>query len=274
MAATATPIGEHLRQWRQRRRLSQLAFALQADVSQRHLSCLESGKAAPSREMVLRLAEQLQVPLRERNAMLVAAGYAPLYAERPLDDPALAPVRQAVQQVLQAHEPWPALAIDRHWQLVAANRMLPLLLAGVGSGLMAPPVNVLRLSLHPDGLAPRILNYRAWRAHLLERLRQQAGGTGDPVLAALLQELQALPSPASVEAAAPGPVDDPEPGGIAMPLRLSTPVGPLSLLSTTTVFGTPRDITLAELALEAFYPADEATAQRLRRLAEPGRTPL
>lgn len=265
--AAATPIGEHLRQWRQRRRLSQLAFALQAEVSQRHLSCLESGKAAPSREMVLRLAEQLQVPLRERNTLLVAAGYAPLYSERPLDDPALAPVRQAVQAVLQAHEPWPALAIDRHWHLVAANRALPLLLAGVDARLMALPVNVLRLSLHPDGLAPRVLNYGAWRHHLLERLRQQVAATGDPVLDTLLQELQALPPPAAHHGVDHGLGEDPVPGGIAMPLRLATPVGPLTLLSTTTVFGTPRDITLAELALEAFYPADEATAERLRRLA-------
>jgi len=256
-------IGDLLREWRARRHLSQLALATEADISQRHLSCIESGKAAPSREMVLRLAGRLDLPLRERNAMLVAAGFAPLYAERPLDHPAMAPARRAVQAVLQAHEPWPALAVDRHWQLVAANRVLPALLAGAKPGLLAPPVNVLRLSLHPQGLAPRILNLAQWRAHLLERLRLQILATGDAVLVELLKELQDYPAPAPQADEA----DTGAWGGIAVPLRLATSVGPMSLLSTTTVFGTPRDVTLAELALEAFYPADEATAQRLRGLA-------
>lgn len=260
-------IGDHLREWRRRRHLSQLAFALQADISQRHLSCIESGKAAPSREMVLRLASRLEVPLRERNAMLVAAGYAPMYAESSLDDPAMAPARRAIEAVLAAHEPYPALAIDRHWHLLAANRVLPMLLAGVGAGLMAPPVNVLRLSLHPEGLAPRILNLPQWREHLLERLRLQIIATGDEVLVALLQELQAYPAPPALHAVTSPPAEDL--GGIAVPLRLATPVGTLSLLSTTTVFGTPRDVTLSELALEAFYPADQATADRLGALATP-----
>lgn len=260
---SAATIGDLLRDWRARRHLSQLALAMEADISQRHLSCIESGKAAPSREMVLRLAGRLDLPLRERNAMLRAAGYAPLYAERPLDHPAMAPARRAVDAVLQAHEPWPALAVDRHWQLVAANRVLPMLLAGADPGQLAPPVNVLRLSLHPQGLAPRILNLAQWRTHLLERLRLQILATGDEVLVELLQELRDYPAPApQAEEADTGAW-----GGIAVPLRLATPLGPLSLLSTTTVFGTPRDVTLAELALEAFYPADDATAERLRGLA-------
>ena len=260
---SAATIGDLLREWRARRHLSQLALAMEADISQRHLSCIESGKAAPSREMVLRLAGRLDLPLRERNAMLMAAGFAPLYAERPLDHPAMAPARRAVQAVLQAHEPWPALAVDRHWQLVAANRVLPALLAGAEPGLLAPPVNVLRLSLHPHGLAPRILNLAQWRAHLLERLRLQILATGDAVLVELLQELRDYPA----QAPQADEADTGAWGGIAVPLRLATPVGTLWLLSTTTVFGTPRDVTLAELALEAFYPADEATAHRLRELA-------
>ncbi|MEF7614381.1 helix-turn-helix transcriptional regulator [Aquincola sp. MAHUQ-54] len=265
--AASHALGDCLREWRKRRRVSQLEFALQADVSQRHLSCIESGRATPSREMVLRLAERLEVPLRERNVMLAAAGYAPVYAERPLDDPALRPAREAIELVLKGHEPYPALAIDRHWQLVAANAAVATLIAGASPALLAPPVNVLRLSLHPQGLAPRIANLGPWRAHLLERLRQQIAATGDPVLAALRDELEALPGPAAPAAALAAAQAF---GGIAVPLQLDTAAGRLSLLSTTTVFGTPRDITLAELALEAFYPADEASAALLRRLHAPG----
>lgn len=264
-------VGPLVREWRQRRRLSQLALALEADVSQRHLSFVESGRAQPSREMVLRLAERLDVPLRDRNQFLLAAGYAPMYAQRALSDPALAPACQAVERVLAGHEPYPALAVDRHWTLVAANRAVAPLLVGVGAGLLAPPVNVLRLSLHPDGLAPRIVNFAEWRAHLLERLAQQVARNADPVLVALHGELSALPAPrpARRAAGACAQTGATEGGGVFVPLQLETGDGVLTLLSTTTVFGTPVDVTLAELALECFFPADAATAESLHRAARP-----
>ncbi|MDB5372585.1 MAG: transcriptional regulator [Belnapia sp.] len=259
------PIGALLRAWRQRRRRSQLDLALDAEISQRHLSFLESGRAAPSRSMVLRLAEQLEVPLRERNALLLAAGFAPPYAERPLDDPAMTPARAAVELILGAQLPHPALAVDRHWRLVAANAAVAPLLEGVAAALLAPPVNVMRLALHPRGLAPRIANLAEWRAHLLERLRRQVATSADPVLAALLAELAAIEPPPGASFQA-GPH---LPGGILVPLELETAVGRLSLISTTTVFGTPAEVTLSELAIEAFYPADAATAARLQRLVSP-----
>jgi transcriptional regulator with XRE-family HTH domain len=262
-AGLMRPFGEHLRAWRQRRRMSQLELAAEAEVSTRHLSFVETGRSVPSREMVLRLAERLGVPLRERNALLVAAGYAPMYRERPLDDPALAAARAAVQQILRSHEPWPALAVDRHWNLVAANAMVQPLLAGIPAVLLEPPLNVLRLSLHPEGLAPRIVNLGQWRHHLFERLRQQIQATADPVLQALEQELRAYPLPAGAESTRLAG----EVLGVAMPLQLRTPVGVLGLLSTVTVFGTPVDVTLQELALETFFPADDASARMLREFA-------
>jgi transcriptional regulator with XRE-family HTH domain len=257
MNSTATlSFGTQLREWRQRRRLSQLDLSVDADVSTRHLSFVETGRAMPSREMVLRLADRLDVPLRERNRLLTAAGYAPMYSERPLDDPALKAARAAIELVLKGHEPYPALAIDRHWTLVSYNRAVPPLLEGVDAELLQPPLNVLRLSLHPGGLAPRIVNLAQWRAHLLARLRQQVSVSADPKLAALLDELRAYPAPEEghaevVEAA------------VVVPLVLSSPGGNMSFISTTTVFGTPVDITLSELALETFFPADAATAAML-----------
>jgi transcriptional regulator with XRE-family HTH domain len=260
------PFGEHLRHWRQHRRLSQLDLAQEADISTRHLSFVETGRSVPSREMVLRLAERLDVPLRERNALLVAAGYAPMYRERALDDPALAPARRAVDLILKSHEPYPALAIDRHWNLVSANAMVPHLLAGADPSLLQAPVNVLRLSLHPKGLAPKIANLGQWRGHLFERLRQQIQATDDAVLAALLDELRAYPpGDASQESHLEG-----ELVGVAMPFRFRTSLGVLSFISTTTIFGTPVDVTLQELALETFFPADAETAEVLRRLAASG----
>lgn len=261
-AAGAGP-GDYLRAWRQRRRLSQLDFALEAEISQRHLSFLESGRARPSREMLLHLAERLDVPLRERNAMLLAAGFAPVFAEHGLDDPAMAMARGAIEAVLKGHEPYPALAVDRHWTLVAANAAVaPLMGLAADRALLEPPVNVLRLSLHPDGLAPRIANLAEWRGHLLDRLRRQAAVTGDPVLAELLAELAGYPAPENLRAMHPGPTVDH--AGVLVPLQLATEAGLMSFISTTTVFGTPRDITLSELALEAFFPADSETAARLR----------
>jgi len=257
--------GEHLRHWRQHRRLSQEGLAQEAEVSTRHLSFVETGRSVPSREMVLRLADRLQVPLRERNALLVAAGYAPMYRERPLSDPALAPARQAVDLILKAHEPHPALAVDRHWNLLAANRMVAPLLAGAAPTLLEGPVNVLRLSLHPQGLAPRILNLVQWREHLFERLQQQIRATGDAQLAALLDELRAYPVPGAGQDRRL----DGELLGVAMPFLFQPSHGPLlRLISTTTVFGSPVDVTLQELALETFFPGDEASAAALRELAK------
>lgn len=259
----AAGFGEQLRQWRQHRRLSQLALSLDAGISTRHLSFVETGRSQPSRELVLRLAECLQVPLRERNGLLLAAGYAPMYAQRPWDDPALAPARAAVERVLGGYEPHPALALDRHWQLVMANRMVGPLLAGVAPALLAPPVNVLRLSLHPQGLAPRILNLDEWRAHLLERLHQQIVLTADARLRDLMDELRGLDG-AHPGLAASSPRSAPPP--LAVPLRIATPIGELALISTTTIFGSPVDVTLSELAIEAFFPADALTGQRLAAL--------
>jgi hypothetical protein len=213
--------------------------------------------------MVLRLAERLDVPLRERNTLLVAAGYAPMYRERPLDDPALAPARQAVELILKSHEPYPALAIDRHWNLLAANAMVPHLLAGADASLLQGQVNVLRLSLHPLGLAPKIVNLGQWRSHIFERLRQQISATGDTVLASLLDELRGYPVPEGADATHL----EGEHLGVVMPFKFRTGQGVLSFISTTTVFGTPVDVTLQEMALETFFPADEFTAQALRQLA-------
>ena len=259
---TIRPIGDHLREWRQRRRLSQLDLALEAEISTKHLSFLETGRAQPSREMVLRLAEQLGVPLRERNVLLVSAGFAPVFPQRTLSDPALQPARRAVDLVLKGHEPYPAIAIDRHWTLVAHNAAVPRLLAAADPSLLQPPVNVLRLSLHPKGLAPRIENLAEWRAHLLTRLRQQIDVTADPELTKLLDELAAYPAPGSAKSPRTNVTD--EYAGVVVPLRYVTDAGTLSLFSTTTIFGTPVDVTLAELAIESFFPADAATADMLR----------
>jgi transcriptional regulator with XRE-family HTH domain len=254
-------VGELLRDWRQRRRLSQLELAGEADISTRHLSFIETGRSQPSRSMLLRLAERLDMPLRARNELLNAAGFAALYAERPLDAPEMSVARRTIDAVLAAHAPFPALAVDRHWTLVASNAAVGALLAGVSAELLQGAVNVLRLSLHPDGLAPRIVNLGEWRAHLLARLQQQIDRSGDAQLVALHAELAAYPSR--------GEVHSHDLDAIAVPLRLRVDgqAEPLSLISTTTVFGTPVDVTLSELALECFYPADDATRAALQRRA-------
>ncbi|MBN1094396.1 helix-turn-helix domain-containing protein [Blastococcus sp. TML/M2B] len=255
--AGEVPVGELLRSWRRRRRLSQLDLAVEAGVSARHLSFVETGRARPSREMVLHLAEQLEVPLGARNELLAAAGFAPAYRRRDLGDPDMAVVREALDRVLAAYEPFPALAVDRGWHLVAANGALSALLDGVAPHLLEPPVNVLRLSLHPEGLAPRILNLPQWRRHVLHRLGREAHLAGDLALAALHRELLTLP----------GGLDRSPPDGIAVPLRLRTgdDGAVLSFLSTVTTFGTAVDLTAAELSVEAFLPADDATAAALSR---------
>jgi len=255
-------VGTMLRDWRRRRHLSQLDLACEADISSRHLSFLETGRSQPSREMVLHLAERLDVPLRERNTMLLAAGYAPVYGERPLDDPTLQAARRVVDLVLAGHEPFPAIAVDRHWTLIASNRAVSPLLGGIELSLLEPPVNVLRLGLHPRGLAPRIANLDQWRSHLLARLRRQIEVSADPVLAELLNELSSYPMPHLERPHTPDAIDF---AGVAVPFQIATEVGILSFLSTTTVFGTPVDITLSELALETFFPADSLTLDAITR---------
>ena len=259
-------VGDLLREWRHRRGLSQFDLAEEAEISTRHLSFVETGRSSASRDVLLRLAEHLDMPLRARNHLLNAAGFSAPCPERRFDDPALDVARRTVESVLAAHAPFPALAVDRHWTLLASNSAVAPLLAGVAESLLAPPINVLRLSLHPEGLAPRIDNLGEWRGHLLTRLRQQIDRAGDTRLTALHAELVAYPSRASV--ARPADL-----AGIAVPLRLRV-AGKrevLSLISMTMVFGTPVDVTLSELALECFFPADEPTRAALQRDA-PNRT--
>ena len=254
------PVGDQLRGWRQRRRLSQLELALDCNMSQRHLSFVETGRARPSRGTVLTLAERLDVPLRDRNRMLIGAGLAPAYPERDLDAEALHQVREGLRRIVMCHEPWPALVIDRHWRLVFANRAVAPLLQGVAPHLLEHPVNVLRLALSPDGLAPRTLGFAAWRGHLLARLRHEVEMTADSALAALLEELTALPGPGGDAMPDPLPTQ-----ASVVPFVLDTAAGRRSFFTATTVFGTAADVTLSELAIEAFYPADAATAEALRR---------
>jgi transcriptional regulator with XRE-family HTH domain len=256
-----TPVGSLLREWRQRRRLSQLELACDAGISTRHLSFVETGRAQPSRDMLLHLSEQLEVPVRERNVLLVAAGYAPIFPERPLADPALAAARAAIDLVLERQKPYPAFALDRHWRIVASNAALPQLYDGVAPELMQPPVNAMRFSLHPRGLAPRIANLGEWRAHLLYRLRREVELTADPVLIELLQEVGGYPMRSHQPLQIKGIEHD-----IAVPFRIKTNEGVLSFFSMTTVFGTPVDVMLSELALELFFPADDETAAAVKRM--------
>lgn len=257
-AANDNRVGDLLREWRQRRRLSQLDLALDAGVSSRHLSFVETGRSRPSPQMVVTLAQRLELPLRERNRLLLAAGYAPRYQERPLDGPELAPVRDAVSRLLAGHEPYPAIAVDTMWNLVASNGALDLLLEGVADELLVPPANCIRMALHPDGLAPRIRNLGEWRGHLLARLRREASLRRDPRLDELLAEVESYPGG-----------EPPERSGIEImvTLRLASSAGELTLFSTVTTFGTAVDITVAELSIETFFPADEATAEALRAAA-------
>jgi transcriptional regulator with XRE-family HTH domain len=233
------------------------------NISTRHLSFVETGRSQPSRAMVLRLAERLNVPYRERNTLLTAAGYAPMYAVRPLSDPALASARAAVDLILSGHEPYPALLVDRHWTMLATNRAIAAFLVGVDESLLVPPVNALRLTLHPKGLAPRIENLAQWRAHLLARVARDLDITADPLLDELLKELRSYGGGDGTEHAE---LLHPE---IVVPLKLRTAAGVLSCFSTTTVFGTATEVTLSELVLEAFYPADEQSAEILRKVAPP-----
>ena len=265
-------VGVLLRQWRERRRLSQLELSIRAEISTRHLSFVETGRSAPSRDMVLQLTDRLDVPLRERNRLLLAAGFAPVYSETPLDDPQMDTIRAAVRQLLTGHEPYPAVVVDRSWNLVEANSSIALLTDLIAPHLLAPPANVLRASLHPEGLAPHIVNLGEWRGHLLHRVRRIVELTADPDIIKLAEELESYPCDhPEPEPNLPGPRE------IMMPLRLRAPDGgaELSFFSMVATFGTPLDVTLSELAIEAFYPADAATEIELTRrsanIAEPPR---
>lgn len=258
MQTNTLPIGGHLRQWRERRHLSQLDLAYTAEISPRHLSFLETGRSKPSREMILNLAEHLEIPVRERNVLLVAGGFAPMFQERPLTDPALASFKSAIDVVLAAQKPYPAFALDRHWNVAASNAALPQMYEGCAEHLLAAPLNVLRLSLHPEGLAPRIENLAEWRAHLLHRLRRQVDLTADRGLVDLEKELLTYPAPRESGGAG---------DGIVVPLRIRVGTDVLSFFSTTMVFGTPLDVTLSELAIESFFPADDATIAAVRNLS-------
>jgi transcriptional regulator with XRE-family HTH domain len=263
-------VGERLRTWRERRRVSQLDLSLQAGISARHLSFVETGRSKPSSGLILRLSEELDVPLRERNALLLAGGFAPAYPERGLDAPPLSAVTEAMRQVITAHMPNPALAVDGHWELIDANDAVFRMVEGTAPELMEPPINVLRVSLHPDGMAPGIVNLAQWRRHVLFRLRRQADRSGDPFLHELYEELSGYPGGGGTGEA--GVANEAgEAGGAAdvvLPMRLRMDGQELSFLSTTTVFGSPLDVTVAELAIESFYPADAATAARMGALAK------
>jgi transcriptional regulator with XRE-family HTH domain len=251
--------GALLREWRQRRNLSQLELATRSAVSARHLSFIETGRARPSREMVLHLAERLDVPLRDRNQLLLAAGYAPAFGERSLDESEMAPVREALERFLSAHEPYPALVVDGHWNVVAANRGVAYVTRGVAAELRAPPANALRIALHPDGMAPHIRNLADWSGYLLARLRRELEATRDPELESLYQELVAYPGiTTETDPANPANLND-----IMLMHELRLDETDLALFCTFATFGTARDLTLAELTIVAFYPANSQTAEAL-----------
>jgi transcriptional regulator with XRE-family HTH domain len=261
-ATASAPVGRLLREWRERRRLSQLELSSQANVSTRHLSFVETGRSRPTPEMILLLTEHLDVPLRERNQLLLAGGFAPAYPQHALDGPELEAVAAALATVLAAHEPFPAIVINRWWEMVDSNAAAGLLVAGCAPELLEPPVNVLRLSLHPGGLAPRILNLGQWRAHLLEQLHRRVLQTGDDRLE---QELRGYPGEDGWTGAAPSPSD------VVLPLRLAIPDGGvLSFFSISAAVSTPADVTVEELMIESFFPADPATAAALRATSQTG----
>ncbi|MFD8784876.1 helix-turn-helix domain-containing protein [Kitasatospora sp. NPDC059599] len=282
---TGTGVGPLLRGWRERRQLSQLQLALRADSSARHLSFVENGRSRPSRELVLRLAEQLDVPVRERNTLLLAAGYAPQYPETPLDDPTMDALRGGVERLLAAHDPYPALVLDGGFRVLAANRSLGLLLDGVAPRLLQPPLNAVRITLHPDGLAPRIVNLRQWRRHLLERMERRMELVPAEPLRRLYEEVRSYPEPAdgpaggsaggpagsATDGHADGPANGPAEDGFpfALPMRIRHRGQVLSFLSTVTTFNTPLDVTVSELAMETFLPADAETARFLQTTVGP-----
>lgn len=266
-SAAATPAGQGvgplLRAWRERRRVSQLELALRADSSARHISFVETGRSRPSEEMVLRLAEHLDVPVRERNSLLLAAGYAPRYPETPLDDPALGALREGLERLIQGYEPYPALVVDATYTVVAANRGITMLLDGVPESLLQPPLNAMRLTLHPEGIAPRIRNLGEWRGHLLTQMERQIALHRSEPLRALYEEVAAYPAPEAVD-------DGEQPADsvpyFALPMRIEHDGRVLSFVSSISTFNTPMDVTVSELAIETFLPADPATAKYLHSL--------
>ncbi|ANJ10347.1 MULTISPECIES: helix-turn-helix domain-containing protein [Streptomyces] len=265
-APAAQGVGPLLRAWRERRRVSQLELALRADSSARHISFVETGRSRPSEEMVLRLAEHLDVPVRERNALLLAAGYAPHYPETPLDDPALGALREGMERLIRGYEPYPALVVDGTYRVLAANRGIAMLLDGVAEHLLAPPLNAMRLTLHPEGLAPRIRNLREWRGHLLDQMERQIALQRSEPLRALYDEVAAYPVPGPPPDTAPDlEADGPVPY-FALPMRIEHEGRTLSFISSISTFNTPMDVTVAELAIETLLPADPATAKYLHTL--------
>ncbi|MET7594272.1 helix-turn-helix domain-containing protein [Streptomyces sp. NPDC004082] len=262
---TAPPgkgVGPLLRGWREQRRVSQLELALRAGSSARHISFVETGRSRPSEEMVLRLAEHLDVPVRERNALLLAAGYAPHYPETPLGDPAMDALRQGMERLIQGYEPYPALVVDATYTVLAANRGITMLLDGVPGFLLEPPLNAMRLTLHPQGLAPRIRNLREWRGHLLAQMERQIALHRSDTLRALYEEVAAHPVP---ERAADDESAEPV-AHFALPMRIEHEGRVLSFISSISTFNTPMDVTVAELAIETFLPADPATAKYLHEM--------
>ncbi|MCX5239118.1 helix-turn-helix transcriptional regulator [Streptomyces prunicolor] len=273
--AAATPagkgVGPLLRAWRERRRVSQLELALRADSSARHISFVETGRSRPSEEMVLRLAEHLDVPVRERNSLLLAAGYAPRYPETPLDDPALDALREGLERLIQGYEPYPALVVDAGYDVVAANRGITMLLDGVPESLLQPPLNAMRLTLHPQGMAPRIRNLGEWRGHLLAQMQRQIALHRSEPLRALYEEVAAYPAPETADAGDDGDsLDEPSPAVpyFALPMRIEHDGRVLSFVSSISTFNTPMDVTVSELAIETFLPADPATAKYLHALGD------
>lgn len=277
MTTTTAGVGTLLRGWRERRRISQLELALRADSSARHISFVETGRSRPSQAMVLRLAEHLDVPVRERNALLVAAGYAPAYPETPLGDPAMHPLRESLDRLLAAYEPYPALVLDGMYDVVAANQGVGALLEGVAPHLLQPPLNAMRVTLHPEGMAPRIRNFAQWRGHLLERIERQITMSGHGPLRALYEELTSYPAPPGhaeePSASAPAASEEAEVFPFALPMRIEHGSRVLSFISTATTFNTPMDVTVSELAIETFLPADPETAAALRSLTPRGAGP-
>ncbi|MGV9291767.1 helix-turn-helix domain-containing protein [Streptomyces sp. NPDC003719] len=259
---TAQGVGPLLRAWRERRRISQLELSLRADSSARHISFIETGRSRPSEEMVLRLADRLDVPMRERNALLLAAGYAPHYPETPLDDPALDALREGMERLIRGYEPYPALVVDARYDVLAANRGIAMLMDGLPEHLLVPRPNAMRLALHPEGLAPRIRNLREWRGHLLEQMRRQIALDRSQPLRTLYEEVAAYPVPDD----APGEEPDEPVPYFALPLRIEHEGRTLSFISSISTFNTPMDVTVAELAIETLLPADPATVKYLHTL--------
>lgn len=256
---STVPVGQQIRQWRERRRLSQMALALDADISPRHLSFIETGRSQPSPGTIERLAEQLDIPFRARNTLLTAAGFAPCHGERTLDDPTMQRAQASIEHILKGHMPFPAIAVDRHWNIIAANEAIGFFTEQISGAMLEPPMNAIRLALHPDGLAPQVVNLAEWHAHVIEQLDRQIEASADAGLIALREEVAGYPHGGGE--AVPG-----NPDRIWIPLVIDTTAGRMSFISTITIFGTPVDVTLAELAIEAFYPADKKTAERLKAL--------